>query len=220
MRNFAIAALLIASVSAPARAAQEVAVRLSAELASDNGLYATGSSKSLLQAELGYAHTVRSFRRAQIWIEGSWTIGERHDSLFSTWTTSLLAQQFTVGVRGTFPVRRWFVPQVRGGMGAMLGTLRINGLESGGFDETSSAFTSYVLAGAQLLLPRPWTAQGKHLVTAGLVVEAGYCYSSSMRYSLSPAGTPDTLQMPSVPTELGTVSLSGPLFRVGALLRF
>ncbi|HZS36019.1 MAG TPA: hypothetical protein VFF06_04295 [Polyangia bacterium] len=216
-----VAFVVVVAARSPARAAQEVAVRLSAELGGDSGLYATGGSKTLLQAELGYAHTVYSFRRGQLWVEGSWTIGERHDRLFSTFDTSLLVQQFTVGARATFPIRPWLVPQVRGGVGALLGTLRMNGLQSGAVSETGAGFTGYVLAGLQLLLPRPWMAlHASRGITAGLVLEGGYCYSTSLRYTLSPQSSGDAVQMPSVPTDLGTLSLSGGLIRIGALLRF
>lgn len=214
-----MAALL--AVASGAHAAQEVAIRMSADFASDGGLYATGSSKNLYQAELGYAHSVRSWRRVQLWVEGSWTIGERHDRLFGAYETGLLAQSFTVGARGTYAVRPWFVPQVRAGAGALIGTLHMTNLASGDVNQTAPAFTLYALAGAQFLLPRPWMKQpGAHGVTAGVVVEGGYTFASDLHYTLAPASAGDRVQMPSVATDLGGVSLSGGLVRVGALLRF
>ncbi len=218
MRQLMVAALVAAAQ--PASAAQEVALRISSEFGGDSGLFATGSSRNLLQAELGYAHTVKSFRRAELWLEGSWTIGERHDRLFATYPASVIAQQLTVGVRATIPIRPWLVPQLRVGVGALLGTLRISGLTAGSIEETSAAFTSYALAGIQFLLPRPWMRlEGKRGMTAGVVVEGGYCYSTDLGYSLSPASSPDKIQLPSAATDLGTVSLSGALLRIGIAMR-
>ena len=212
---------VVLSTPAPAFAANELAIHFSADFTAERGLYATGSTKNLLQVEIGYAHTVKTFRRGALWLEGSFTIGERHDRVFSALDTGLLVEQLTVGARYTIPIRHWVVPQLRIGAGAVIGTLSLHGLAYGAESSSSAGFTGYALGGIQFLLPRPWmNSTGSRGVTAGLVIEGGYQYATNLHFSSQPAPSSTTLQMTTVSTDLGTLALRGALFRLGALLLF
>jgi hypothetical protein len=203
----------------PAGAVEEVAVRVSTAFTGESGLYATGASRDLVQAEIGYAHRLRAFSRLEVWGEGSYTVGQRRDQLYGHLDSGLVAHQITAGARLALPVYRWLVPEVRLGVGALVGTMDLT-LGARNAASTAGAFTGYALGGVELLLPDLSRRPHRRLVTAGLVAEAGYQLATPLRFSVAPIDQGNVVPMPQVATPLGSLSLSGALVRVGLLMRF
>lgn len=204
----------------PALAANELSIRVSQQFVTDRAILTTGGSSDLVQAEFNYAGRVWRPWRGELWIEGGWTIGQWRGTLHQAFDTNLVLQQLTVGARAALPIRPWMVPHLRAGLGAAVGHL---GLRAGGDDvgAWSGALTGYLLAGVELLLPRPWMyARGRGRFTAGLVVEGGYALSTKLRFTARPEAPPDSLAIAQSGVDLGALSLNGPVLRIGALLRF
>lgn len=215
-------ACLLASTAASAN--NELAVRVSNQFVDDKALSAFGGARDLVQAEVDYSRALRYLGRAAIWADVSWTIGQRSGTLLGAFDTSLLVQQITAGMRLTLPLWArvpWLVPELRVEVGALIGEMTLTAPEGGAASDWRAGFTGLALAGVEILLPRAWMRRGARSgVTAGVVIEGGYTYATRLAFTLKPDAGGDTLRMPVSGVDAGTVSLSGGLLRIGALIRF
>lgn len=221
-RTLPLVVTLAALAASPARAENELAVRAGTTFAivADEGLFATGGAPGITQAELSYARTVARLGPGALWIEGGWSIGSRGErSLYGRFDASLLAQQLTVGARWSWPVLRWLAPHVRVGLGGLAGELQLQ--EGGSRSDTwSGAFTSYALAGVTLTIPRRPRDDGRTPPTVGVVVEGGGVFSSPLAFHAEPSRSGDLLTIPTGGVDLGALTLTGPVVRLGAVVRF
>jgi hypothetical protein len=218
-RSLLRSAILLALLVAPAAAENELALRASSLYTSDAGLYTTGGSNALVQAEVGFAHALRAIGRGQLWAEISYLGGERHADALG-FETSLLVQQLTVGVRYTLPIRSWLVPHLRLGGGGVLGSFKLRDATVGDVSSLAGAATGYALAGITVLVSRGWMRE--HIAngfTVGIVAEGGAVVSSNLTFALTPS-SPSDLSVPASGVTLGSIALTGPLFRIGAVVRF
>lgn len=212
-------AILLALLAQTAAAHNELALRVSSLYAADSGLFTTGGSNALVQAEVGFAHSLRRLRRGDLWAEVSYLGGERNADALGL-ASSLVVQQITVGARYTLPIRPWLVPHLRAGVGGLLGNYKLRSSTVGDVDSWAGGVTAYALLGVTVLLPRAFmNERGASGFTVGLVAEGGAVFSSDLTFGLTPP-PPTDLSAPSTGTSLGSISLNGPLFRIGAVARF
>ena len=220
--GFALAVVLalIAFAASPARAQNELSVRVSTQFVPQSTLAATGATARLVLAELGYARRLVPLWRGGLWVEGAWSIGQRDEpDLFGAFESHLLVQSLTAGVRYALPVTAWFIPHLRAGGGALVGGYTLGR----GVPDTTSwsgAATGYALAGAELLIPREPGRHGQSLWTAGLVVEGGAIVSSKLSFHAEPQSNPDDLRIATTGADLGGFALSGFTLRIGIVVRF
>lgn len=218
------ATLLVAAAVAPARAEprqpQEVSLRVSNQLVTDDGIFATGPLP-LTQGELSYARGILAPWRGTVWLEGSWTLGARTGYLFANHDTTTFLQQITAGVRYSVPLLRWLVPHVRLGLGALVGHIFLRDSVGGNTGDWSGAFTGYALGGVELLIPRAWMRDpDRRGFTMGLVVEGGYAFSTALAFHLVPEQSDDRIHTPLGGTDVGGLSLDGAVIRAGIVARF
>ncbi len=217
--------LLLLLASPPADAHNEVSLRISNSYLADDSFAAISEDNLLLQAELSYARALFDAQRG-IWIETSWTVGAKRADLFGTALEARgLIQSLTIGGRYTWPLRPWLVPQARAGLGVIFGALSLDGdikpgAINGEISDVSAGITAYLLAGVQLLLPRRWMYGAERGITGGVVIEGGVTVSSPLSFSLSPEPDEDLRTIPLSGTDVGSMSITGGVLRVGALLRF
>ena len=185
----------------------------------DDGIRVSGSSSDLLQAELRYGAQVFERDRLGVWLEGDYGVGKR-DAFSNPFNRNLLIQQLHLSTRAVIAVRPWLLPQVRLGVGAVIGRAQV-GVPGASGESWAGGFSGFLTAGLELLIPRPFmrspTTRG---VTAGLLIEGGYLVASPMSFSTEPASSGENLRIASSNASLGDLDLSGPLFRIGATLRF
>ena len=227
--RFALVAAALAQAGL-ARAHNEVSVRLSTTRVLDASYGGFSKSAGLLQAELGYARSLVELGRGALWVEGSWTVGASRTELFGGEAkVDALFHSVTVGARYAVPIWPWLVPHLRVGAGALFGAARLQPAASGvggsltvteADTDRTAGFAGYALAGISALVPRRWMRQGGSGFTAGIVIEGGMSLASALRFEARPKTDPELLAIPRVASPLGGVSLSGPVLRLGAVVRF
>lgn len=206
--------------SATAHAENSLSLRISSSYFSSQGFDAVSENDNLVQAEFNYARKLFSLWRGHLWAEGSYLIGAKRSELFGeTFKTSLTVQQITVGARYTLPVFEWLVPQVRTGLGLLVGIFNLDPSSDDYSQVSDTAFglNGYLLGGVELLLPRSLISTR---VTVGLTLEAGITFSTGLGFALEPEEDDELQQIPLIASELGSIPLSGPQFRIGAVVRF
>ena len=205
---------------APARADNEISVRVSTAFTSaGSGVAATGSNSALVEGEFGYARLLARPGPTRLWIEGDYMIARRSGTAFGI-SDTLTLHRLTVGGRLCLPIPRapWLQPHVRLGAGAGAGQFT---LTSFGTSSWAATFTGHALAGLEILIPRSWMRDPRGSgVTAGLVAEGGVTFATQMRFLAAPDQPDDTIHTPLTGTQLGTLDLTAAVVRVGAVLWF
>ncbi len=222
LKNIALPSLLLAALLLPgvARADNSISLRIASSYFTAQGYDAVSKNNSLVQAEFNYARSLLKLWRGYLWAEGSYLVGAKGSKIFDKqFSTSLVAQSFTVGARYTLPVYEWLVPQVRTGLGVVVGRFGLDPASSD-FSKVSdwtAGFTGYFLGGVELLIPRSWISTR---ATIGLTIEGGITFSSGLGFELSPDEDEDLEQIPLLQSDLGSIPLSGGQFRIGVVVRF
>lgn len=220
--NVWVCSLLLATLLLPAaaRAENSISLRISSSYVTAQGFDAVSSNDALVQAEFNYARSLFDIWRGRLWVEGSYMVGGKNSELFDKqFRTGLAVHTFNVGARYSLPVYEWLVPQVRAGLGIVVGRLALNPADTG-YDQVtdwSAGFNGYLLGGVELLIPRSWISTR---VTIGLTIEGGITLSSGLGFDLAPDDDEDLEQIPLLQSALGSIPLSGGQFRIGAVVRF
>ncbi len=213
-------ALALTALPAAARADNSASLRITSSYFTAQGFDAVSENNNMMTAEFNYARGMWDLWRGQLWLEGSYIIGAKNSEIFDKqFKTGLVVQSFIVGARYTLPVWEWLVPQVRVGVGVVVGRLGLDPVNES-FSKVSgwsAGLTGHVLGGVELLIPRSWISTK---VTIGLTLEGGITFSSGLGFSLAPDEDDDLEQIPLLPSELGSIPLSGGQFKVGAVVRF
>jgi hypothetical protein len=207
----------------PAMATNQLALSLSERFVDGGGLYALGSSGTLVQAELNYARALVLRARVGLWFKGGSAFGRRTGLLFGTFETSAWLQDITAGLRLTLPIPRlsWLVPQLRAGGGVLVGHLSIDDRASVSASRWSAAGTGYALGGVEIVLPPEWMkGAGRSGFTVGVIVEGGYALASALSFSLRPDQPDGQALIPLRGADLGSLSLNGALLRAGLVVCF
>ena len=220
--TIAITSLLLIALLLPstARAENSVSLRITSSYFTAQGFDSVSENNNLTQAEFNYARSLFQIWRGQLWVEGSYLVGAKNSELFDKqFKTGLVVQTFNVGARYTLPVYEWLVPQLRAGIGVVVGRYSLDPADSSYQQVTdwSAGFNGYLLGGVELLIPRSWISTR---VTIGLTLEGGITLSSGLGFSLGPDEDDDLEQIPLQQSALGSIPLSGGQFRIGAVIRF
>lgn len=182
---------------------------------------ALSTNDSLLLADFTYAHQFLRLGRGSLWAEATYGIGAKSSELFGqTIQTDLLIQSVTVGVSYQFPIKRWFIPHLRLGLGTLVGSLDVELSGEGKAFDRAAAFTSYLLAGWEYTWQRKFIRPGTFLKGGGLIVEGGYAFNSSLHFDMQPESDDDERSIPALANDLGSLQLSGAQLRIGALMYF
>lgn len=217
-----LALLCTVAAGAPAAADQQLSLSVSSQYVTDGGIFAASDQSNLVQAELVYAHSLKRLGPGTLSFEGAASIGLQQAQLFSQIAAGLFVTGWTAGLRYTLPIPRapWLAPRLRLGLGGLAAQLSLDDGQGRKASGWSGAFTSYVLLGVEVMLPRRWMWTGASGVTGALVVEGGWIQSTDLAYTLAPGTDPNLRQLATTGTNLGALNLSGPVLRVGVALRF
>ena len=218
--------LITLSAPWPAEAHNEIGLRFSSTMLADSGIFALAKHDRVAQAELSYARALFDPQRG-LWIEASWMIGRVRADLFGDEVEATgLFQSFSLGTRYTLPLTPWLVPQMRAGLGLSTGDVSLLGANVGGRRDSVSSSTElalggYLLAGLELLLPRRWMyrATGSGF-TGGLTIEGGVTFTTPMRFELAPEPDDELRTIPLSGVDIGSLTVSGAVLRVGVVMRF
>jgi hypothetical protein len=168
------------------------------------------------QAELSAAMQLLPLLEGSLWGEMSYLAGASQSTSFNgALKASALLQGVTCG--GIFKLERWtwFVPRARIGLGFLVGSMEFEPVSADTATDRAWALTGHVLAGFELLWPRRRPG-----VNAGLVVEAGYGFSSNLGFDLAPEEDEKNLRIPLTGSALGSLGLSGAQLRAGVMVKF
>lgn len=215
-----VAVVALTALPAAAQAENSVSLRITSSYFKAQGFDAVSENDNMMMAEFNYARSMWDLWRGTLWLEGSYSVGGQNSEIFDKqFKTGLVLQSFTVGARYTLPVWEWLVPQVRAGVGVVAGRLSLDPANEsfGKVSSWSAGLSGYVLGGVELLIPRSWISTK---VTVGLTLEGGITFSSGLGFSLAPDEDDDLEQIPLLPSELGSIPLSGGQFKIGAVVRF
>jgi hypothetical protein len=201
----------------PARAQNEVALRVTNGFYPSPSLDLFASDDLVLGAELGYSRELLRIWRGSLWAEGSYLVSSSKAESFSGQLQSkALFNTLNLGVLYRLPLWRWLVPHARFGLGVLIGTLSLDPSGTDKVSDTSAALSGQFLVGAELLWPRAL----RRGFNFGLVIEGGYSFSSPLGFSVEPEQPEDLRTIPVSGADLGSVVLHGGQFRVGAVFRF
>jgi hypothetical protein len=212
-----LAAALLLGAASPARAQNEISLRVSDGFYPSSGLDLVSENDHLLGMELAYARELWELWRGSLWAEASYRISPSHARSFDRELESrALFQTITVGVLYRLPIWRWLVPHARFGLGVLVGSLGLT--PSGGNEilDRSAALAGHLLAGAEFLWPR----RRRGGLNFGLVVEGGYVFSSPLGFTNTPSPPDDLIAIPVRGADLGSFVLHGAEVRAGVVFRF
>lgn len=225
MRMHAISILAFLVTATPCWADNSFSLRINNSFIGSPGFDTISQNDHLAQAEFNYARRVISLPTGHLWAEASYMAGPSHATIFGEqFKAKAFLQSVTFGARYTYPILSWVVPFTRVGLGVGVGTYELSPLnqnEGSTIQDRAAAFSGYALAGVELLVPHRRFRMGLGHFTGGLVIEAGYGFSTDLAFDLAPEPPDEDLRrIPLRGSALGTLSMSGAQIRVGALVRF
>ena len=215
-----IAATTLLALCNSARADTEVSMRVSSQVVNDSGYAAFSTTTGLTEVGLGAARSLATLWRTRVWAEASYQYGHPVGAPFGgDFNTDVILHTATLGARIELPIWSWLVPEVRAGVGVLLGKMSFADTQTtaSGWSDT---FTTYVLGGVELMLPQRWRGDiGRW--NWGLLIEGGWVAAGDLHFVLTP-DTPDDklVHTKTTSTDFGALSMSGPTVRVGFLMRF
>lgn len=187
----------------------------------DPGFDAVSANDHLSQVEFSYARELMPLGPGELWVEADYTLGNKKSELFGgALSTKAFLHSVMLGGCYKLPMWTWLVPRARLGLGVLMGRLSATTEGAQEADDTAAAFTGHLLAGVELLWPRRVRRDGRTPTTAGLVIEAGYGFSSALGFELRPEEDDENLLIPLSPSTSGTLALNGFQLRIGVLVRF